>query len=216
MTKALFPASGRDKTTSGTLNMAMPWKADIYWKTSDPMGVMWTFENDHYLVSWPDDTYRLVIADNPAKPGLKWAIPTNYTAKVLGYKYVTSYGTNVPEIGGMPFYGSINTECYAVPHPDGLTACGPESSIWFRYACSGVPAAVRFSSKDHKAVSIGVPLECLELDVDRDRVLRESFEFFGLYGSADGPGSYQFGFLYFTPANLKSYCQASVMSGDAV
>ena len=139
-----------------------------------------------------------------------------FVQKVLGYKYVTSYGTNVPEIGGMPFYGSINTECYAVPHPDGLTACGPESSIWFRYACSGVPAAVRFSSKDHKTVSIGVPLECLELDVDRDRVLRESFEFFGLYGSADGPGSYQFGFLYFTPANLKSYCQASVMSGDAV
>ena len=82
----IYAIAPTDKTTSGALSMAMPWKADIYWKTSDPMGVMWTFENDWYLVSWPDDTYRLVIADDPAKPGLAWAIPTNYTAQVLGYK----------------------------------------------------------------------------------------------------------------------------------
>ena len=82
----IYAIAPTDKTTSGALNMAMPWKADIYWKTSDPMGVMWTFENDNYLISWPEDTYRLVISDDPAKPGLKWAIPTNYTAQVLGYK----------------------------------------------------------------------------------------------------------------------------------
>ena len=83
----IYAIAPTDKTTSGSLNMAMPWKADIYWKTSDPMGVMWTFENDWYLISWPEDTYKLVIADDPAKPGLKWAIPTNYTAQVLGYKW---------------------------------------------------------------------------------------------------------------------------------
>ncbi|MBQ6102417.1 MAG: hypothetical protein IJL06_01975, partial [Kiritimatiellae bacterium] len=38
----IYAIAPTDKTTSGTLNMAMPWKADIYWKTSDPMGVMWT------------------------------------------------------------------------------------------------------------------------------------------------------------------------------
>ena len=82
----IYAIAPTDKSTSGTLNMAMPWKPDIYWKTSDPMGVMWTFENDWYLISWPADTYRLVISDDPAKPGLKWAISTNYTAQVLGYK----------------------------------------------------------------------------------------------------------------------------------
>ena len=82
----IYAIAPTDKTTSGAMNMAMPWKADIYWKTADPMGVMWTFENDWYLISWPADTYRLVIADDPSKPGLKWAIPTNYTAQVLGYK----------------------------------------------------------------------------------------------------------------------------------
>ncbi|MBR1609132.1 MAG: hypothetical protein IJ678_05900, partial [Kiritimatiellae bacterium] len=86
----IYAIAPTDKTTSGALNMAMPWKADIYWKTSDPMGVLWTFENDNYLISWPADTYRLVIADDPAKPGLAWAIPTNYTAQVLGYKYPDS------------------------------------------------------------------------------------------------------------------------------
>ena len=91
----IYAIAPTDKTTSGALNMAMPWKADIYWKTSDPMGVMWTFENDHYLVSWPDDTYRLVIADDPSKPGLKWAIPTNYTAQVLGYKAPNSLTASV-------------------------------------------------------------------------------------------------------------------------
>ena len=82
----IYAIAPTDKTTSGSLNMAMPWKADIYWKTSDPMGVMWTFENDWYLVSWPENTYKLVIADNPSNPGLALAIPTNYTSQVLGYK----------------------------------------------------------------------------------------------------------------------------------
>ena len=86
----IYAIAPTDKTTSGAMNTPMPWKADIYWKTPDPMGVMWTFENDWYLISWPSDTYRLVIADNPAKPGLAWAIPTNYTAQVLGYKYPDS------------------------------------------------------------------------------------------------------------------------------
>ena len=96
----IYAIAPTDKSTSGTLNMAMPWKADIYWKTSDPMGVMWTFENDWYLISWPDDTYRLVVSDDPAKPGLKWAIPTNYTAQVLGYKSPDSLTASVSGTSG--------------------------------------------------------------------------------------------------------------------
>ena len=96
----IYAITPTDKTTSGSLNMAMPWKADIYWKMSDPMGVMWTFENDWYLISWPADTYRLVISDNPAKPGLKWAIPTNYTAQVLGYKSPSSLTASINGTSG--------------------------------------------------------------------------------------------------------------------
>ena len=96
----IYAIAPTDKTTSGALNMAMPWKADIYWKTSDPMGVMWTFENDWYLITWPDDTYRIVISENPSKPGLKWAIPTNYTAQVLGYKSPNSLTASVSGTSG--------------------------------------------------------------------------------------------------------------------
>ena len=91
----IYAIAPTDKSTSGSLNMPMPWKADIFWKTSDPMGVMWTFENDHYLISWPAETYRLVISDDPARPGLKWAIPTNYTAQVLGYKAPNSLTASI-------------------------------------------------------------------------------------------------------------------------
>ena len=118
----IYAVTPTDKTTSGALNMAMPWKADIYWKTSDPMGVMWTFENDWYLVSWPGDTYRLVISDDPSKPGLKWAIPTNYTAQVLGYKspnsLVAESDSSTGEVtvnGEGKFLLKIMTEAQDVP-----------------------------------------------------------------------------------------------------
>ena len=96
----IYAIAPTDKTTSGALNYDMPWKADIYWKTPDPMGVMWTFENDWYLISWPADTYRLVIADDPSKPGLEWAIPTNYTAQVLGYKAPNSLQASIDSASG--------------------------------------------------------------------------------------------------------------------
>ncbi|MBQ2543827.1 MAG: N-acetylmuramoyl-L-alanine amidase [Bacteroidales bacterium] len=126
-----------------------------------------------------------------------------FIAEVLGYRWASSYGTNTGELAGMPFYCEINEHCYAVPHPDGLRNSDSRGSIWLRYGNSGVPAAVKFNAQEHKAVSIGVPLECMEKDSDRERLFREVLEFFGLYGPSEGPGSYQFGFLYFTPANLK-------------
>ncbi|MBO6170427.1 MAG: N-acetylmuramoyl-L-alanine amidase [Bacteroidales bacterium] len=126
-----------------------------------------------------------------------------FVGDVLGYKWASSFGTNTGDLAGMPFYHEPNEDCYAVAHPDGLSNADKRGSVWLRYGSSGVPAAVRFSSGSHKAVSIGVPLECLKNDADRKKLIREAFEFFGMYGSADSPGSYQFGFLYFTPASIK-------------
>ena len=118
----VYAIAPTDESTSGTLGMEMPWKADIYWKTSDPMGVMWTFENDWYLISWPEDTYRLVIADDPAKPGMKWAISTNYTATVLGYRHpdslIVANDTSTGEVtvkGEGKFLLKILTEAQDMP-----------------------------------------------------------------------------------------------------
>ena len=70
-----------DKTTN-TLGIDMPWKANLYWKSADPMGTLWTFENDWYLVRWPEDPVRLVISQEKDDPGLGFVIPTNYTVMV--------------------------------------------------------------------------------------------------------------------------------------
>ena len=126
-----------------------------------------------------------------------------FVKDTFGYKWASSYGTNTGELAGMPFYSEKNSERYAVPYPDGLTNADSRSSVWLRYNSSGVPAAVKFNSGHHKTVSLGVPLECLMLEFDRERVMREAFEFFGMYGPADVPGSYQYSFLYFTPYDVK-------------
>ncbi len=128
-----------------------------------------------------------------------------FVQNVLGYKWASSYASNTGDLAGMPFYNEMNEECYAVPHPDGIRNADGRGSVWLRYGSSGIPAAVKFNAEDHKAVSVGVPLECLKNDSDRERIFREAFEFFGLYGTADSPGSYQFGFLYFTPSNIKDF-----------
>ena len=82
----VFAIAPTDVTTSGDVGMDMPWKADLYWKTTDPMGTLWTFENDWYLISWPDDTPRVVISDDPSAPGCALDL-SNYDAELMNYRY---------------------------------------------------------------------------------------------------------------------------------
>lgn len=97
---------------------------------------------------------------------------------VLGYVWASSYGTRSGLVDGMPFYQDVNPVHYAVPQQDGLRPASRRSSVWLRYGSSGVPASVRFDSGSYRVVSLGVPLECLKRPDDRDRVLRETLEFF--------------------------------------
>ncbi len=101
-----------------------------------------------------------------------------FVQEVLGYKWASSFGTNVGAVGGMPFYNTYNPERYCVMHPDGLNPAGSGASVWLRYDNSGVSAAVRYTSATNKVVSIGVPIECLKSASDRDRIFREAFDYF--------------------------------------
>ena len=74
----LFAIVPTDVTTSSA-GMAMPWKADVFWQTEDPMKTKWNFEHDWYLVSWPADPLRVVAAPTGATAGCPVVIPTNYT-----------------------------------------------------------------------------------------------------------------------------------------
>ena len=42
------------------------------------MKTRWTFEHDNYLVSWPEQPIRVVVAPSDATPGCPFLVPTNY------------------------------------------------------------------------------------------------------------------------------------------
>ena len=109
---------------------------------------------------------------------LKVANTKTFVADVLGYRWASSHGTNTGLMDGMPFYDAPNPERYHVPNPDGIRPAHQGAAVWLRYGSSGVPAAVRYRSAGNKVVSVGVPVECLKRPEDRDRIFRETFEFF--------------------------------------
>ena len=102
----------------------------------------------------------------------------DFVRNVLGYRRASSYGTNTGSLAGMPFYSKLNSEFYAVPHPDGIAPALKGGSVWLRYDSSGIPAAVRYGAGKYRVVSLGVPLECLMRADDRDRILRDAIKYF--------------------------------------
>ena len=84
-TTKVYGIAPTDVSTS-TVGIDMPWKADVYWKAPDPMGTLWTFENDWYLIRWPEKSVKVVYSSDPADPGLKWRIPTDYVASATEYR----------------------------------------------------------------------------------------------------------------------------------
>ena len=137
-----------------------------------------------------------VRTDTPDRDSVKV-----FVGNVFGYKYAGSSATAVGLVGAMPFYNSPNEDRYCCPNPDGVAPAGKQGSVWLRYDVSGTPAGVLFQGPSHKAASLGVPIECIKRFDDRERLLREAFQFFGLFD--DSPvalSGYQFGFLYYHPA----------------
>ena len=75
----VFAIAPTDVSTSAS-GMAMPWKADVFWQTEDPMKTKWTFEHDWYLISWPEEPLRVVVAPTGSAAGCPVTLPTNYVA----------------------------------------------------------------------------------------------------------------------------------------
>lgn len=81
----LYALAPTDASTS-KLGMDMPWKVDVYWRAPDPMGTLWTFEDDWYLVTWPDSAPQVVTSGDAANPGYPLVLPSAYSASVLNYR----------------------------------------------------------------------------------------------------------------------------------
>ncbi len=102
----LFAIAPTDVTTSSS-GMAMPWKADIFWQTEDPMKTKWNFEHDWYLISWPENPVRMIVAPHGQPAGCAMVVPTNYIASTSGYKYPSTVTSDYDNLKGeLTFNGS--------------------------------------------------------------------------------------------------------------
>ena len=81
----IYAIAPTDVSTS-KLGMDMPWKIDIYWRSPDPMGTLWTFEDDWYLVTWPETAPKVVTSGDAANPGYPLVLPSVYSATVMNYR----------------------------------------------------------------------------------------------------------------------------------
>lgn len=162
----------------------------------------WTSHGGHVLLSGCNiatDVWSSVYdidMDTPERAAVQAFVP-----EVLGYKFAGSNATALGLVDGMPFYHVLNGDCYSCTHPDGLAPAGKGSSVWMRYDVSGTPAGVLYNANGYKVASFGVPLECLKRSDDRERILREAFQYFGLYEDVPvAMARFQFGYQYFHPA----------------
>ncbi len=89
----VFAIAPTDVTTSSS-GMAMPWKAEVFWQTEDPMKTKWNFEHDYYLISWPEKPLRVVVAPSGAQAGCPMYVPTNYVATMSGFKMPATISAN--------------------------------------------------------------------------------------------------------------------------
>ena len=101
----VFAVSPTDMTTSKA-GMAMPQKADIFWQTEDPMKTKWNFEHDWYLISWPENPLRVVVAPSGAEAGCPVTVPTNYTASASGFKMPVDVRADYSATGTLSLKGS--------------------------------------------------------------------------------------------------------------
>ena len=99
----VFAIAPTDITTSSS-GISEPWKADIYWQTSDPMKTKWNFEHDNYLISWPENPIRVVVAPADATPGCPFMVPTNYQASTM-FRMPADVSASVSQAGEVSLRG---------------------------------------------------------------------------------------------------------------
>ncbi len=102
---------------------------------------------------------------------------TAFAAEVLGYSLANAFGTNTGCIADMPFSHGPNEDFYSVERPDGLRAAGKGAKVWLRYPGSLLAAAVTNQGDNFRTVSLGVPIETVLKESDREWILREALDF---------------------------------------
>jgi hypothetical protein len=105
------------------------------------------------------------------------AVATAFTEEVLGIALATAFGTNTGCIADMPFSKDLNEEIYCVERPDGLRAAGKGAKVWLRYPGSLFAAAVCNQTEGYRTVTLGVPVETILKEADRDWIFSEALDY---------------------------------------
>ena len=115
----------------------------------------------------------------------------DFVQKVLGYKWLTGFGSYTSQVAPivnklknfegvdapMEYWSKINEEFYCCENPDGILPADGNGAIVLRYTRNEVPAAVFYAPGTYKVCSFGFPLETLKDSKDITAVLRNSLEF---------------------------------------
>ncbi|MCR5352647.1 MAG: xanthan lyase [Bacteroidales bacterium] len=100
-----------------------------------------------------------------------------FAAEILGYKLANPYGTHTGCIADMPFSAHPNADIYSVERPDGIKPAADSTRTWLRYPGSPYAAALWHQGANHKAISLGVPIEAIVKEADREWIFRQALNF---------------------------------------
>lgn len=115
-----------------------------------------------------------------------------FVRDVLGYKWVTNYAgrkgnvalvkstrIGVEPSGKWDFHNKINSECYCVETPDGISPVSPKTgSTFMRYPDTGLSAGICHEGKGYRTVCLGFPIETLKEEKDIDQIIKITLQFF--------------------------------------
>ena len=105
------------------------------------------------------------------------AAATAFAEEVLGYQLANAFGTNTGCIADMPFSKDLNPDIYCVERPDGLKPAGKGAKVWLRYPGSSYAAAIYSQNGDNRTVCLGVPVETVIKESDREWILSQALDY---------------------------------------
>ena len=101
---------------------------------------------------------------------------SGFTENIFGFKCKTAVGSKSGRIGKYEFYTELNPFEYCVECPDAIFPAGIRSRSLLKYASTSNSAAVYHNGGSYRSVSIGVPIETVKSDKDREDLFRMSLQ----------------------------------------
>ncbi len=125
------------------------------------------------------------VYDSPTYKGEEDAVKA-FVTETFGYKFLTDNATRTFAItplirGNIAYRASFEAaspKMYRIDRADGIVPAAESAFAFLRYADTGVQAAVAFEGENHKAVSIGFPIETIRSEESISTLLGTIMDYF--------------------------------------